>query len=456
MCCPGSGSSLEGIARVLLHLPACPACPPLGPALLSPPPSSLPPPAQLWDVREGGGERALALDGAGHRSDVRALALSSDDALALSGSSAGVKVWNPRTGACLRSVEGCGYVLCALFAPGNRHAVVGTKEGGIAVVDVATAAVVASVPAHSGAVWSLAALPDGSGFVSGSADHDVKFWEWGLTAPDPGAAAPAPRQLGIAHTRTLQMTDDVLCVRLSPDGRLLAVALLDSTVRVFFADSLKFFLSLYGHKLPVLAMDISSGARGRRGGGGGGGGALGGWASRWGSVTEAQQQPAAGWELRLWWGPPTDTSPPPPSPPSPSLPPSPRHTHRLHAAGDGVSGQEHEGLGPRLWRLPPLPLCARRLRHGRRLCAKHALRLHRRWVGGCLLSLFVGWSVCRLRLAPRPKSRKSGSGAQRQLLRRPSRPLRAPAQACSTLPAPPAPHPARQGPCGQVLGRRQV
>jgi U3 small nucleolar RNA-associated protein 12 len=55
------------------------------------------------------------------------------------------------------------------------------------------------------------------------------------------------------------MTDDVLSVRVSPNGKLLAVALLDSTVRVFFLDSLKFFLSLYGHKLPVLSMDISSG-----------------------------------------------------------------------------------------------------------------------------------------------------------------------------------------------------
>ena len=64
------------------------------------------------------------------------------------------------------------------------------------------------------------------------------------------------------------MTDDVLCVRVSPDGRLLAVALLDSTVRVFFADSLKFFLSLYGHKLPVLAMDLSSGGVGWGGWGG--------------------------------------------------------------------------------------------------------------------------------------------------------------------------------------------
>ena len=41
-------------------------------------------------------------------------------------------------------------------------------------------------------------------------------------------------------------------------GKLLAVALLDCTIKVFFADSLKFWLSLYGHKLPVLSMDISS------------------------------------------------------------------------------------------------------------------------------------------------------------------------------------------------------
>lgn len=50
---------------------------------------------------------------------------------------------------------------------------------------------------HSGPVWSLSALPDSSGFVSGSADHDIKFWEWGVAAdPDTGA-----KQLGINHTR---------------------------------------------------------------------------------------------------------------------------------------------------------------------------------------------------------------------------------------------------------------
>lgn len=40
------------------------------------------------------------------------------------------------------------------------------------------------------------------------------------------------KQLSIRNTRTLQMADDVLCVRLSPDARYIAVALLDSTIKV--------------------------------------------------------------------------------------------------------------------------------------------------------------------------------------------------------------------------------
>ena len=62
----------------------------------------------------------------------------------------------------------------------------------------------------------------------------------------------------MVHKRTLKLEEEALAVRLSPDGRLVAVSLLDSTVKVFFVDTLKFFLSLYGHKLPSLAMDVSS------------------------------------------------------------------------------------------------------------------------------------------------------------------------------------------------------
>lgn len=53
----------------------------------------------------------------------------------------------------------------------------------------------------------------------------------------------------LVHTRTLKMSDDVLSLRYSPNSRLLAVSLLDSTVKIFYQDTLKFFLSLYGHKV---------------------------------------------------------------------------------------------------------------------------------------------------------------------------------------------------------------
>ena len=174
------------------------------------------------------------------------------------------QIWNPKSGACLRSVD-CGYGLCASFAPGARHALVGTKAGQLVFVDVAAATVTRTLAAHAGPLWSLALAPDGGGFVTGGGDKEVKFWDFSLAPPerdddapsDPAAAAPE-KTLAARHMRTLRLPDDVLCVRFSPDGKLLCVALLDSTMKVFFADTLKFFLSLYGHKLPVLAMDVSS------------------------------------------------------------------------------------------------------------------------------------------------------------------------------------------------------
>ncbi|GIL71861.1 hypothetical protein Vretimale_671 [Volvox reticuliferus] len=198
-------------------------------------------------------DTASRIDLGGHRSDVRALALSSDDMSLLTTSSAALKLWNPRTGSCLATMES-GYGLSVLFAPGNKFAVVGTKEGSLEVFDLGAAARVHVEPeAHGGAVWSLTPLPNKAGFFSGAADKAVKLWHWSVVA-EPGGA----KSLRVSHVRTVSMADDVLSVRLSPDGKLLAVALLDATVKVYFADSMKFFLSLYGHKLPVLCMDISS------------------------------------------------------------------------------------------------------------------------------------------------------------------------------------------------------
>ena len=159
---------------------------------------------------------------------------------------------------CLRTIP-CGYGLCCVFAPGARYALVGTKAGTVDIVDVAAAQLSRSLTAHSGSVWGIALQPSGEGFVTGGSDKEVKFWEFSMEAvSEQELQNENGKTLSARHTRTLRLTDDVLCCRFSPDGKYLAVALLDATVKVFFSDSLKFFVSLFGHKLPCLCCDVSS------------------------------------------------------------------------------------------------------------------------------------------------------------------------------------------------------
>ncbi|KAJ5921987.1 hypothetical protein N7516_009690 [Penicillium verrucosum] len=200
--------------------------------------------------------RSLAVDIPGHRTDIRSIALSSDDRMLASASNGTLKIWNVRTESCLRTLE-CGYSLCSAFLPGDKIVVVGNKNGEIEVFDIASSTLLDTIKAHDGPVWSLHVHPDGKSMVSGSADKTAKFWNFQVVQEEiPGTKRTTPR-LKVAHTRTLKVNDDILNLRFSPDARLLAVSLLDNTVKVFFVDSLKLFLNLYGHKLPVLSMDIS-------------------------------------------------------------------------------------------------------------------------------------------------------------------------------------------------------
>ncbi|KAI0650646.1 WD40 repeat-like protein [Trametes meyenii] len=215
---------------------------------------NIPPPTKTKDAAPEA-TRVFSVDLPGHRTDVRTLCISSDDALLASASNGSLKIWNMKTTACIRTMD-CGYAICSTFLPGDRQVAVGTKSGEILIYDIASSSLVDTIQAHSATVWSIHVRPDEQGLVSGSADKDVKFWEFERKP----ANSDNPRStslLTLVHIRTLKMTDDVLSVRYSPNGKLLAVALLDSTVKVFYQDSLKFFLSLYGHKLPVLSMDIS-------------------------------------------------------------------------------------------------------------------------------------------------------------------------------------------------------
>ncbi|KAK4154654.1 hypothetical protein C8A00DRAFT_32547 [Chaetomidium leptoderma] len=201
--------------------------------------------------------KALAVELPGHRTDVRSLSLSSDDKMLASAANGSLKIWNIRTQTCIRTFE-CGYALCCAFLPGDKVVVVGTKEGDLQLYDVASAALLETVNAHEGhAIWSLQVHPDGKSVVSGGADKTAKFWNFKIVQEQVLGTTRTMPKLKLVQSRILKVSDDILSLRFSPDSRLLAVALLDSTVKVFFVDTLKLYLNLYGHKLPVLSMDIS-------------------------------------------------------------------------------------------------------------------------------------------------------------------------------------------------------
>lgn len=64
-------------------------------------------------------KKLYSVEMAGHRSDVRSLALSSDDRMLASASSDSLKIWNVKTSTCIRTFE-CGYALCCSFLPGDK------------------------------------------------------------------------------------------------------------------------------------------------------------------------------------------------------------------------------------------------------------------------------------------------------------------------------------------------
>lgn len=202
-----------------------------------------------------------ALSIPGHRTDVRALSFSSDKIALASASGESLKIWNRGSQNCIRTMA-CDYALSILFATGDRNVIVATKTGKLQIFDIAAGRLLEEIPAHEKEAWSVAMSPDLRGIASGGADKKVKFWQFELVPDLAGEQMEEDgrghgKRLSLAHTRTLQLEEDVLCVKFSPDHRLIAVSLLDSTVKIFFVDTLKFFLSLYGHKFPVLCMDIS-------------------------------------------------------------------------------------------------------------------------------------------------------------------------------------------------------
>lgn len=207
-------------------------------------------------------ELLRSLQSQGHQFEVRTVCFSSDALVVASADGDSVKLWNRESMRSVQTISGTGYALCCCFAPGDRHVLIGRMDGVLLIADIVSGEILEEILAHQKELWSMASLSNGSGIVTAGGDATVKFWSFELIdfqQQNDGTDLNSNNRkvLSLLHKNTLKLEETVQCVGVSQNGKFLAVGLLDSTVKLFFMDTLKFYLALYGHKLSVLSLDIS-------------------------------------------------------------------------------------------------------------------------------------------------------------------------------------------------------
>lgn len=194
---------------------------------------------KLWDTQTGTAINTLQ----GHTERLRSVAFSPDGKLLASASGDHtVKLWDLVTGHCLKTLHGHSSRLSAVaFSPDGDTLASSGEDRTVRLWEVSTGNCISTWQGYASWFQSVAFSPDGTTLASGSEDGTVKLWK---TSPDDSDVIASYQSSAV----TLQGHAGWVCsVAFSPDGRTLASASSDYTIKLWDARTGAYLKTLLGH-----------------------------------------------------------------------------------------------------------------------------------------------------------------------------------------------------------------
>ena len=196
----------------------------------------------------------------GHHSQVYLIQYSPNNQEFYSVSNEEIKLWGGKNlDKALKSQE-INNITSISFVEDKDMLIASNKKGNLYLLNMNSLEIIKIFEKiHSGSITKVIALPSKEEkhiIVTCSNDKIIKFWN--LEFNDEEDNKNIINEINLEFENEMNVLDSINYALVTPDLKFFSYALLDNTIKIFYFDTMKIHLNLYGHKMPVTNYDISS------------------------------------------------------------------------------------------------------------------------------------------------------------------------------------------------------